>query len=78
MDWYKLIAGLTGDTPLGHAVSIRSEKDSKKIKEFSEHEKEIRRKWLEFRTIKPVKVWTEQDKRKVAEHFEKLFAKMFS
>jgi hypothetical protein len=77
-DWYKLIAGLTGDTPLGRIVRIRSEKDSNKIREFGDFEKEIRRKWFAFRNKKPGKVWTEKEKRKVAEHFEKLFAKMFS
>ena len=77
-DWYKLIAGLTGDTPLGHVVRIRSERDSEKIRKFGDYEKEIRRKWLAFRTKKPGKVWTAQDKRKVAEYFEKLFSRMFT
>ena len=76
-DWYKLIAGLTGDTPLGRVVRIRSERDSEKIKSFGDDEKNIRRKWLAFRTHQPGRVWTAQDKRKIAEHFEKLFAKMF-
>ena len=77
-DWYKLVAGLTGDSPLGHIVRIRSESDSKKIKRFGDYEKRIRSKWLAFRTKTPNKVWTEQDKRRVAEHFEKLFSRMFS
>lgn len=76
-DWYKLISGLTGDTPLGHIIRIRSERDGERIKKFGNYEKEIRRKWLAFRTRKPGRVWTAQDKRKVADRFEKLFAKMF-
>lgn len=76
-DWIRLIAGLTGDTPLGHIVRIRSEKDGERIKNFGKYEKEIRSKWLAFRTKKPGKVWTDKEKRKVAEYFDKLFAGMF-
>lgn len=40
-----LLAGLNGDTPLGHIVSIRSEKDKERIKNFSPAEKKIRNDW---------------------------------
>jgi len=69
---------LTGETPLGRIVRIRSEKDSDRIKHFGDHEKQIRGKWLAFRNNNPSKEWTDKDKHKVAEHFEKLFSRMFS
>ena len=38
-----------GDTPLGYVVSLRSEKDMDRIKNFTPEEKRIVRKWREFR-----------------------------
>ncbi len=43
------MAGINGDTPLGYTVQIRAETDQKRIREMTAHEKEIRRKWKEFR-----------------------------
>lgn len=40
-----LLSGLNGDTPLGNVVAIRSEKDPKRIKEFSKEQKRIHRDW---------------------------------
>lgn len=40
-----LLSGLNADTPLGHVVSIRSEKDKERIKNFSQEEKRIRNEW---------------------------------
>lgn len=40
-----LLAGLSGETPLGHIVSIRSENDKEKLKNFSPEEKRIRNEW---------------------------------
>lgn len=40
-----LLAGLNGDTPLGHIVSIRSEKNRDRIKNFTAAEKKIRNDW---------------------------------
>ena len=40
-----LLGGLNGETPLGHIVSIRSERDSEKIKKFSPQERKIRNEW---------------------------------
>lgn len=37
-----------GDTPLGYVVSLRSETDPKKIKEFTNEEKRIVREWKVF------------------------------
>lgn len=40
-----LLSGLNGETPLGNVVAIRSEKDPKRIKEFSKEQKRIYRDW---------------------------------
>ena len=45
-EFSSLFSGLNGDTPLGNIVRIRSEKDPKVIKNFTENEKRIRSKWL--------------------------------
>lgn len=45
-EFSSLLSGLNGDTPLGNIVRIRSEKDPKVIKNFTENEKKIRSKWL--------------------------------
>ena len=41
-----LLAGLMPDTPLGHVVSIRSEKDQKVIKSFTPEQKRIYSDWM--------------------------------
>jgi hypothetical protein len=40
-----LLAGLNGETPLGHIVSIRSETDKEKLKHFTPEERRIRNEW---------------------------------
>lgn len=49
IEFNQLLIGLNGDTPLGYTVQVRSEKDHKKIKEMTNHEKKIRSDWKEFR-----------------------------
>lgn len=44
-EFVTLLCGLNGDTPLGHIVSIRSEKDPERIKKFTAAEKKIRNEW---------------------------------
>jgi hypothetical protein len=46
------LAGIMHDTPLGYVISVRSEKDPKKIHEMTNAEKDIRRKWQRFRAAK--------------------------
>lgn len=41
-----LLAGLNGETPLGHIVAIRSEKDKERLKKFTPEERKIRNDWL--------------------------------
>jgi hypothetical protein len=40
-----LLGGLNGETPLGHIVSIRSEKDKERLKNFTPEERKIRNDW---------------------------------
>jgi len=44
-EFINLLSGLNGDTPLGYLVRIRSEKDPKKVKNFTQMEKKIRNDW---------------------------------
>lgn len=49
MSWAEfcsLLSGLMPDTPLGQIVSIRSETDSKIIKNFSKEQRKIRSDWI--------------------------------
>lgn len=48
-EYRKLLVGVMGDTPLGYVVSIRSEKDRKKINEMTNNEKKIRAEWQHFK-----------------------------
>lgn len=44
-EFVTLLAGVNSDTPLGHIVSIRSENDKEKLKNFTPEEKRIRNEW---------------------------------
>lgn len=44
-EFSSLVAGLMEDTPLGRIISIRSEKDPKKIKQFSSSQRAIHSEW---------------------------------
>lgn len=48
-EYRNLLVGVMGDTPLGYVVSIRSEKDRKKINEMTNNEKKIRADWNRFK-----------------------------
>lgn len=76
-DWYRLVAGLMHDTPLGQIVRIRSEDNKDIIRNFGAYEKRIRTEWTSFRSSKLSEKFTEQDKLETARYFEKLFAGMF-
>lgn len=51
-EFISLLGGLMHDTPLGTVVSIRSEKDPKVIKDFTESQKKIRSEWVKRRNRK--------------------------
>ncbi len=44
-EFCSLLSGIMPDTPLGQIVSIRSEKDPKKLKDFTKGQKKIWREW---------------------------------
>ncbi len=48
-EYRRLLVGLNAETPLGYVVTIRSETDPKKIREMTNHEKQIRAEWQQFR-----------------------------
>ncbi len=52
MEFCSLLGGIMPDTPLGRIVSIRSEKDPKRIKEFTKEQRRIRNEWLMKRNKK--------------------------
>jgi hypothetical protein len=55
MEWTEfssLLAGLNGETPLGHVVSIRSEKDPKVKKRFTPEQKRIYNAWRRRSALK--------------------------
>ena len=45
-EFCSLLSGLMQDTPLGQIVGIRSEKDPKKIKNFTKEQRKIRNDWI--------------------------------
>lgn len=47
-DWAEMVSGLMEDTPLGQIVRIRMEKDPSMLKNFTEHERQIRGEWAQF------------------------------
>lgn len=69
-EYRKLLAGIMHDTPLGYVISVRSEKDPKKIREMTNAEKDIRRKWQRFRAAKAESV---QQYTMTLEQFQQLF-----
>lgn len=73
-EFRQLLSGLNGDTPLGYVVQTRAEKDPKKIRKMTAHEKKIRSDWMSFKSqnnkIKKVEL--------KAEDISKVFSKMFS
>ena len=72
-EFRQLLSGLNGDTPLGYVVQVRAEKDTKKIKKMTAHEKKIRSDWIAFKSknnkSKKVELKTED--------ISKVFSKMF-
>lgn len=72
LSWGELcsdIAGLNGDTPLGNVIRIRSEKDPKVIKKFSQAEREIYNKW----NNRQITAMSEQDYEQAMKNIEKVF-----
>lgn len=73
-EFRQLLSGLNGDTPLGYVVQIRAEKDPKKIRKMTAHEKKIRSDWVAFKSNSKKQQKFELKK----EDISKVFSKMFS
>lgn len=73
-EFRQLLSGLNGDTPLGYVVQTRAEKDPKKIRKMTAHEKKIRSDWMSFKSKNNK---TKKVELKV-EDISKVFTKMFS
>ena len=67
-----LLAGLSGETPLGRIVQIRSEDDPKMLEVFLEGQHRIRNEWR----LKLAKEKTEQDLTQVLEELKQAFVEM--
>ncbi len=68
--------GLNAETPLGHTVQIRSEKDQKKINSMTNQEKKMRKEWFDFKREKSSKNKSEKiyiSKDQINSVFSKIF-----
>lgn len=70
-EFSSLLSGINGETALGNVVRIRSEKDPKKIKEFTKEERKIRNDWLSRRTKNVNK--NDDDYKQAMENFKNMF-----
>lgn len=75
MSWREfsyLLEGLSGDTPLGHVVSIRAENDPEKLKEFTPEQRRIRN---EYRS-KIAKKKSSEEVENAVEQFKQAFIQL--
>ena len=70
-EFSSLLSGINGETALGNVVRIRSEKDPKKIKEFTKEERKIRNDWLSRRTKNVNK--NDDNYKQAMENFKNMF-----
>ena len=47
-EWCLLVAGLMADTPLGHLVAVRTEKDREALRRMTPWQKRERARWQRF------------------------------
>ncbi len=60
-EYKRLFSGLTGDTPLVRIISIRTEKDIKKIKQFTKEEKKVYDEWKRIQNKKKIASMSEKE-----------------
>ncbi len=72
-EWESFMVGLLPDSPLGKVISIRSEKDTQRIREFTKDERRIYDEWQSFRT----KQISEEEEQKMMRNLERMIASMF-
>ena len=76
-EYYRLLAGIMPETPLGKIVQIRMEKDPKILKEFGDYERDVRSKWAEFKVKnhkKEVQLSNEEQLRQLQNELKRLFS----
>lgn len=72
-EFRQLLSGLNGETPLGYVVQIRAETDSKKIRQMTKKEKEIRTEWAKFREKNNKNRTIELETKDISKVFSKMF-----
>lgn len=72
-EWESFMVGLLPDSPLGKVISIRSEKDTQRIREFTKDERRIYDEWQSFR----MKQISEEEEQKMMRNLERMIASMF-
>lgn len=71
-EFRQLLSGLDAETPLGRMVSIRAEKDPKRLKEFTPEMRRIRSDWLR----KKAKTMSRKAAADAIEGFRQMFIQM--
>lgn len=69
--------GLLDDTPLGRIVSIRAEKDQKRINRFTKEEHEIHDRWKQKQNEKIINVMSDSKKKEMTESFHTFIKQLF-
>lgn len=70
-----LLSGILPETPLGYIVSIRSENDREKLKNFTPEQRRIRNAWR-MRNAKEQQ-WTAKDATQAVAEFQKIIQSAF-
>lgn len=79
MSWSEfttLLAGLNGDTPLGNVVRIRSEKDPKMLKQFTQEQKRIRAEWRRKQSAEMAKHFNQDEYDNAMKNLSAMFRTM--
>ena len=76
-EYKRLFGGLTGDTPLCQIISIRKEKDPKKIKQFSKEDKKIFDDWRRRQVKKTIQCMSFEERQKRVMAFQSSMKEAF-
>lgn len=76
-EYKRLFSGLTGDTPLVQIVNIRTEKDIKKVKQFSKEEKKVYDDWKRIQNKKKILSMSKKEYREKLKIFQETMKSAF-
>lgn len=76
-EYKRLFSGFTSDTPLVQIISVRKEKDTKKIKQFTAEERKIYNDWKKFKYKKELLNMSVEEKREKVLNFQKAMKSAF-